>query len=304
MIQTSLWDGGQRWRDQETSWRPKDDVNIDTRHFEIAAIEGEGSDTICRAFVAQHHYLKTLPAARFRYGLYDLRTDELVGVAVYSVAGSKHVARYNFPWLDRLEVVTLGRLVLLDYVPRRGESWLVGEAHRRLYHDHGIKGVVSFSDPLPRRNESGIQTTPGHVGYVYQATNALYAGRSKGENKRLYRDDATDAVGRGLSKVRARARGETDTKKTQSWESVVRELVAHGAPEPTKRQLRGDALLLWLNQALAQTAVQYYHPGQHRFKWGLDRREKKALWKHHGVKKGDPFWKNYPKTKEQEVVAA
>ena len=74
-------DGTQRWRSGRASYRPAGEV-IDTRRFEVAAIDGPGADNIARAFVVAHHYSASYPAARERIGLY--RGGALVGVAGFS----------------------------------------------------------------------------------------------------------------------------------------------------------------------------------------------------------------------------
>src|SRR5262245_917910 len=43
---------------------------------------------------------------------------------------------------------------------------------------HGVRGVVSLSDPVPRRTVAGELVFPGHVGTIYQASNAAYLGRT------------------------------------------------------------------------------------------------------------------------------
>ncbi len=68
----------QRWRKHRTLYRPAGEV-IRTREYDVAAIE---SDAEAKAFIAQHHYSHSYPAARFRFGLY--RGEKLCGVAVFS----------------------------------------------------------------------------------------------------------------------------------------------------------------------------------------------------------------------------
>ena len=47
----------QRWRTGRSSYRIPDEV-IQTRHYEIATMATEGE---VRAFIATHHYLRSLP---------------------------------------------------------------------------------------------------------------------------------------------------------------------------------------------------------------------------------------------------
>jgi hypothetical protein len=71
--------GAQRWNDRRDSYRPAGEP-IRTADFDVVEIL---SDNVARAFVERHHYSKSYPAARFRFGFY--RRAELVGVAVFSV---------------------------------------------------------------------------------------------------------------------------------------------------------------------------------------------------------------------------
>ena len=69
----------QRWRRGRATWRPAREL-FDPRAFDVAPI---ASDKIAGAFVKEHHYSGTMPAARWRVGLYE--RAEMVGVAVFSV---------------------------------------------------------------------------------------------------------------------------------------------------------------------------------------------------------------------------
>ncbi|MFL6163524.1 MAG: hypothetical protein ACJ74U_15025 [Jatrophihabitantaceae bacterium] len=39
-----------------------------------------------------------------------------------------------------------------------------------------MRGVVSFADPVPHRTADGRVLAPGHVGTIYRAAGAAYAG--------------------------------------------------------------------------------------------------------------------------------
>lgn len=66
----------QRWRERRTSYRVPEKV-IRTRDYEVVTMATERE---VRELIATHHYLRTLPPSRFRFGLY--RHDALVGAAV------------------------------------------------------------------------------------------------------------------------------------------------------------------------------------------------------------------------------
>lgn len=245
-------DLAQRWRDRKASYRPAGEV-INPRTHEVVALPG---DAMAKAFVLEHHYSGTYPAARFRFGLY--RGASLVGVAVFSHPCNDEVLTSVFPGAAR-DSVELGRFVLLDEVPSNGETWFLGRAFE-LLRQEGLRGVVSFSDPLPRRAADGSVTTPGHVGVIYQAHNGVYLGRGTARTLHLLPNGSTFSA-RAAQKVRCRERG---------WRYAVDQLVAAGAPEPTVE------LREWLAAAMARLR-RVRHPGNHKYAWGLHRRVRRSL---------------------------
>ncbi len=150
--------------------------------------------------------------------------------------------------------VELGRFVLLDTVPFNGETWMLGCCLRRL-RALGVRGVVSFSDPVPRTNLEGRLIFPGHVGTIYQAGNAAYLGRGQARTLRLLPDGAVFSD-RARQKVCAHERG---------WEYAQAQLVRFGAetlgPEDDGRE--------WLGRWLPRLTRPLPHPGNHRYAWAL-----------------------------------
>lgn len=243
----------QRWRERRASYRPVGEV-IDTRAHEVHPLDG---DAEAKAFVLAHHYSGTYPAARRRFGLF--RAGQLCGVAVFSHPCSDAVLTSVFPG-DARDSMELGRFVLLDELPSNAESWFIGRAFALLRRE-GVRGVVSFSDPLPRRDAAGVVTTPGHVGVIYQASNGCYLGRATPRTLHLLPDGSTFSA-RAAQKVRRRERG---------WRYAVGQLVDAGAPPaPT-----GD-LVEWLRLALRRLDT-VRHPGNHKYAWALQRRAHVAL---------------------------
>jgi hypothetical protein len=242
-------DACQRWRGRATSYRPAGEP-INTRRYEVAAMP---SDREARAFVVAHHYSASYPAARFRFGLY--RGTDLAGVAVFSVPASQAVLRRAFPGVEPAAAVELGRFVLLDDVPANGESWFFARC-REVLRREGIAGVLSHSDPVPRETSSGAVVMPGHVGTIYQASNAVYAGRASAGTIFLL-PDGTVFSRRAISKIRNGERG-------RHYASAV--LERHGA-EP----LGSEDPAAWLGLWLPRLTRRVRHPGNHRYLWALDR---------------------------------
>jgi len=245
-----LTDLCQRWRDRCDSYRPAGEL-FEPRSFEVAPI---ASDSAARAFVESHHYSGSYPAARRRFGLFE--RGELVGVAVFSVPMRAEALR---PWSmsDGLE---LGRFVLLDGVRANGESWFLARCLEVLKRD-GFAGVVSLSDPTPRTSASGAVVFGGHVGTIYQASNAVYTGRASPQTLRLLPDGSVFS-NRAASKIRKGERG---------WRYAVDQLVAHGAPEP-----RGD-LHAWLREVVPTITRPLRHHGNHRYLFALSRAARRSL---------------------------
>jgi hypothetical protein len=163
----------QRWNPGRVqSWRRPEDGGFDPARYGIAPI----AEAAAKTFVTRLHYSGAYPAASQRYGLFDLTRDmaELVGVAVLSVPSSRSVLTSVFPRLEPYaESLELGRFVLVDEVPANGESWFYAEV-RRLAAAAGIRGIVSFSDPVARTRADGNTVMPGHIGTIYQASGGRY----------------------------------------------------------------------------------------------------------------------------------
>lgn len=167
----------QRWRAHRSCYRPAGEV-IRTSEYEVAAIEG---DTGPKAFISEHHYSHSYPAARFRFGLY--RMGRLSGVAVFSHPSNDRVLTNVFA-CDPTLSVELGRFVLLDEVPGNGESFFLGRTFE-LLKALDIVGVVAFSDPTPRKNAEGEIVHRGHIGTIYQAFNGVYLGLGTARTLRI-----------------------------------------------------------------------------------------------------------------------
>lgn len=243
----------QRWRARLSSFRPAGEV-INTSKYEVAAID---DDATAKAFVTAHHYSASYPAARFRCGLY--RGAELVGVAVFSVPSNPLAFR---PLVGGYDVnVELGRFVLLDDVPGNGESWFLGRAFE-LLRGAGVAGVISFSDPMPRRNAAGDVVFGGHVGTIYQAHNAVYLGRARADTLRLLPDGRT-LHNRALAKLRSRDRG---------WRYVLAQLIGYGATPPAN-----DDLAAWAEEWVPRLTRKARSLGNHKYVWAFGGRERKRI---------------------------
>jgi len=241
----------QRWRDRRDSFRSSAEP-FDPSRFGVELIE---TDSVAREFVKRHHYSGSYPAARVRVGLYrsaGVFGDELVGVAVFSVPMSQRVIP-KYTGRPSSEGVELGRFVLLDDVRANAESWFLSRAFGVLAEAKPeVAAVLSYSDPVRRTAADGSTVLPGHVGTIYQATNARYVGRSK------YRNDWIAANGRivsprALSKIR---KGETGARYATA------KLLELGAPA----RRFGEDPAEWVRRALSDGPFRKVrHPGNHAY---------------------------------------
>lgn len=236
----------QRWRERRDSFRRRGEA-FDPSAYGVELVrKGPASD-----FVTRHHYAATMPQTSVRVGLYRSRlffAPELVGVATFGT-GASQASVPKWAGVAPEEGLQLNRLVLLDEVPFNGETWFLARAFAALQVERpAVRVVLSYSDPVPRRDESGRLTMPGHVGACYQAKGARFVGRTEPETKWL------DARGvlldpRSLSKVRNEERG---------GESFERTLVALGAP----CRAPGQSPREWLPVALERGPfTRTRHPG-------------------------------------------
>lgn len=221
-----MTDRTQRWRERRDSFRIRGEA-FDPAAYGVEPLERHAP---ARDFVVRHHYSASWPSVSVCVGLFRRRAffaPELVGVCTFGPGTSQaQVPRWTGCAPD--EGLVLNRLVLLDEVPFNAETWTIARAFRVLRAERpAVRVVLSYSDPIPRRDEAGVLTMPGHVGAAYQAKGARYVGRSDAETKWL---DARGCVldGRSLAKVRALDTG--DPVRSKGGAAYARTLVALGAP--------------------------------------------------------------------------
>lgn len=111
----------------------------------------------------KHHYLHRKAPYSKAFGLFEKGTDKLVGIVNYGIPASSTLLKGICGEAEMSNIYELNRLWVDDSVPKNGESFLVGNSIKKL--DREI--IVSFAD-----------TSQGHIGTVYQATNFIYTGLS------------------------------------------------------------------------------------------------------------------------------
>ena len=109
------------------------------------------------------------------YGLFRYTGDglfgqdvKLIGVCMFATPCSEAVRASLFGEEYKDNVTELHRLHILDETPNNTESWFVSRCLKLLIEDKPrIWGVISFSD-----------STEGHEGTIYKATNAFRCGKT------------------------------------------------------------------------------------------------------------------------------
>lgn len=249
-------DVAQRWRGRRHFFVAPE-RRFNPHGWEVSAIP---DDNTAKQFVVRHHYSRSYPSARRRFGLYA-PGGALTGVAVFSTPTRTEAL---LPCPDPQSAVELGRLVLGPEAGFNAETWMIAQCFRSLRAE-GFNGVVSFSDPMPRDDAEGNVVFAGHVGGVYAASNAVYLGRRRPGTVLLLPDGVVFSA-RAKAKIKAKERG---------WRYAVEQLVDAGASAPTSTTTAG--LARWLALELPRVTRPRRHPGNHKYVFGLERSVRRAL---------------------------
>lgn len=114
-------------------------------------------------FSRRYHYTGTGGNASWRWGLWHSAT--LLGIVAYNLP-TRETCESVFGPEHFDKVWHMGRLAMADDAPRNSESRLISGSLKAIARDHrNVWGVLTYA-----------ATDVGHIGYVYQATNALYTG--------------------------------------------------------------------------------------------------------------------------------
>lgn len=130
-------------------------------------VVGPVSSADVREFSRRYHYTGSADSIAWRWGLWD--GPVLHGVVAYNML-TANVCRSVFgaEYADR--VWHMSRLILSDDSPRNSESRLIGGSLRQIQrHYPDVWAVLTYA-----------AQHVNHIGYVYQATNALYTGLAAG----------------------------------------------------------------------------------------------------------------------------
>lgn len=119
------------------------------------------SNSATYPFLIERHYAKRIPSLSHCFGLF--RNNELIGVVTYGTPPSAP-QRTGLLGPDMAGVVLELNRLCLKYNRKNEASFLVSQSLKMIPRPSAI---ISYAD-----------TAQGHIGTVYQATNALYLGLS------------------------------------------------------------------------------------------------------------------------------
>mgnify|MGYP007008426487 CR=1 FL=1 len=128
--------------------------------FQVRRIEYQ--DT--KDFILNKHYAQRMPMITYAFGLF--RDSEMVGVCTFGKPVSNNLC-YGICGHEYSHMVyELNRLIVNDGLPKNTLSRFVSRCLKRLKKEDLL--IVSYADD-----------GKGHKGYIYQATNWIYTGKTK-----------------------------------------------------------------------------------------------------------------------------
>jgi hypothetical protein len=113
--------------------------------------------------IVKYHYLHRNTSISQAFGLFCNKTGFWVGVITYGTPSSAPLRSGICGKDEKINVMELNRLWIRDDTPKNTESFLIGNTVKMVNKEI----IVSFAD-----------TSHGHIGTVYQATNWIYTGLS------------------------------------------------------------------------------------------------------------------------------
>ncbi len=124
-----------------------------------------------KQFMQKYHYTKSCPKSTYALGFYY--NNQLCTMIVYGQPSNFNLAKSLWEGGNEQECLELLRLFSFDWCPKNIESYCISKSIKWLKQNHPeIKILVSYAD-----------TSVGHVGYIYQASNWLYIGKSSAERE-------------------------------------------------------------------------------------------------------------------------
>lgn len=278
--QNGMANVSQRWKAEIDSYVPAEGGRaFKPADYTVAQIRKtttkDGLEPGAKEFVLKNHYSGSFPQWTCGAGLFH--GTPLVGAATYGNGPPQAAGKPSlYAGLGHRDIAELKRFVLLPDVPGRAETWFLARANqiaRDHYERRGdtLQLLLSYSDPVPRLSATGKTTMPGHIGNIYQASNALYIRPAEAKNLYLtpqgYAPDP-----RMISKIESldRANAQTGARGAQ------RRLIEEYAPGFEGRR-RGESYKRWTERVLrSQHFRTLRHPGNLVYAWAFGSKRERS----------------------------
>ena len=134
--------------------------NMNKKEYVVRLITREEA----KPFILELHYAQRLPSISYAYGLF--KHNRIVGVCTIGKPASNSLCEGILGKQYKQNVFELNRLITIDGLKDNSLSYFVGQVLKDIKKYNLI--LVSYAD-----------TGAGHNGYIYQATNWIYTGKTK-----------------------------------------------------------------------------------------------------------------------------
>lgn len=143
----------------------------------------------CLEMVRKYHYSNTLPKLNKHFLGFFINGGVLVGVITLGWGTRpKHTIQRIFPSLDTKDYLEIGRMCMTEEMPRNSESQMLSACVKWIKRNlPELKVLFTWADGML-----------GKCGYVYQASNFIYAGYSGGE---MYMKDGIKVHVRSMKQI-------------------------------------------------------------------------------------------------------
>lgn len=263
--QLTLTEWAQRWSHKRERWVPHHKV-ADVKLYGVEELDYETSCDYLRT----HHYAHNPAPAVARYGVYKTRggilKPELCGVITYGEGMGEVVLR---KWTGCGPVregngpgaLECNRVCMGDGEGYNIESWAATQAQRELIRTHPqLQAILSFADPVERKNAQGDVFKPGHIGGIYKALGWSYEGRAKPRTLTIVVATGDVISERTIRKLTGDERG---------WQYATRQLEdASGLKRWPLESGEGFLARCMASGLLARVK----HPGNHAYVWQRDKK--------------------------------
>ena len=134
-------------------------MNVNINNYKITSIKP--SETY--EWLLYKHYARRIPSISYAFGLYY--NSELIGICTFGSPPSNSLCIGICGEKHKSKVMELNRLCLHDHKIKNLTSYFLSNCLKLIPKN---KIIVSYAD-----------TSKNHHGYIYQATNFIYTGKTK-----------------------------------------------------------------------------------------------------------------------------